>query len=102
MDVCIWSPTRSAPHAGDIDDVLRWTTGLFFAQNSNQMLDPYFAEPLHTHGVQPSYNKAKLSRLIASRMTYSTWSNEATNVIQLKEYIKQSVQLFDTGVKHSL
>jgi hypothetical protein len=43
-----------------------------FAQNSNQMLDPYPAESLHTHGVQPSYNKAKLSRLIASRMTYST------------------------------
>lgn len=60
--------------------------GTFFAQNSNQMLDPYPAESLHTHGVQPSYNKAKLSRLIASRMTYSTWTNEVTKY--LEQYIK--------------
>lgn len=72
--------------------------GTIFSQNSNQMLDPYAAESLHTHGVQPSYNKAKLSRLIASRMTYSTWTNEVinhwknvTNVFILREECKLHV-----------
>ena len=40
MDVCIWSPTRSAPHAGDIDDVLRWTTGLFLPRTQTKRLIP--------------------------------------------------------------
>lgn len=77
MDVCIWSPTRSSPRAGDVDDVLRWTMGLVLPRTQTKCLIPIQLSPLHTHGVQPSYNKAKLSRLIASWMTYSTWAKKS-------------------------
>lgn len=53
-----------------------------------------FLVPPHTHGVQPSYSNARLSRFVASHITQSTWKKMPVLVLEKLTVLNYDKKLY--------